>query len=108
MRKSLLFILFTFATIQFINAQEEKVDMDIVNKIRKEGLENSKVMEIAMYLTDVSGPRLTASPGYMRAATWAKNKLSEWGLSNAALEPWGDFGKGWEQKKSYVANTAPY
>ena len=108
MRKSLLFILFTFATIHFINAQEEKVDMDIVNKIRKEGLENSKVMEIAMYLTDVSGPRLTASPGYMRAATWAKNKLSEWGLSNAALEPWGDFGKGWEQTKCYVAMTAPY
>lgn len=108
MRKSLLFILFTFATIHFINAQEEKVDLDIVNKIRKEGLENSKVMEIAMYLTDVSGPRLTASPGYMRAATWAKNKLSEWGLSNAALEPWGDFGKGWEQTKCYVAMTAPY
>ena len=82
--------------------------MDMMNKIRKEGLENSKVMEIAMYLTDVSGPRLTASPGYMRAATWAKNKLTEWGLSNANLEPWGEFGKGWEQTKCYVAMTAPY
>ena len=80
----------------------------MINKIRKEGLENSKVMEIAMYLTDVSGPRLTASPGYMRAATWAKNKLTEWGLSNANLEPWGEFGKGWEQTKCYVAMTAPY
>ena len=82
--------------------------MDMVSKIRKEGLENSKVMEIAMYLTDISGPRLTASPGYMRAATWAKNKLSEWGLKNANLEPWGDFGKGWEQTKCYVAMSAPY
>jgi carboxypeptidase Q len=107
MRKSFLFILFIFSTAQFVNAQE-KVDMDIVSKIRKEGLENSKVMEIAMYLTDISGPRLTASPGYMRAATWAKNKLGEWGLSNANLEPWGDFGKGWEQTKCYVAMTAPY
>ena len=61
-----------------------------------------------MYLTDVSGPRLTASPGYMRAATWAKNKLNEWGLQNANLEPWGEFGKGWEQTKCYVAMTAPY
>ena len=108
MRKSFLFIVFIFSTIQYVNAQQEKVDMDVVNKIRKEGLENSKVMEIALYLTDISGPRLTASPGYMRAATWAKNKLSEWGLSNANLEPWGDFGKGWEQTKCYVAMTAPY
>src|SRR6188768_1081491 len=108
MRKSFLFILFFALSLQFINAQDEKVDMDMMNKIRKEGLENSKVMDIAMYLTDVSGPRLTASPGYMRAATWAKNKLVEWGLPNANLEPWGEFGKGWEQTKCYVAMTAPY
>lgn len=108
MRKSFLVILSFVLSLQLINAQEEKLDMDMINKIRKEGLENSKVMEIAMYLTDVSGPRLTASPGYMRAATWAKNKLNEWGLSNANLEPWGEFGKGWEQTKCYVAMTAPY
>jgi len=107
MSKSFLFILFFICGLQIINAQE-KVDMDMVNKIRKEGLENSKVMEIAMYLTDISGPRLTASPGYMRAATWAKNKLTEWGLKNANLEPWGEFGKGWEQTKCYVAMSAPY
>ncbi len=108
MRKSFLFILSFIFTVQLINAQDEKPDQDMINKIRKEGIENSKVMEIAMYLTDVSGPRLTASPGYMRAATWAKNKLNEWGLSNATLEPWGEFGKGWEQTKCYVAMTAPY
>jgi len=107
MRRSFLFLL-GFFVVQLINAQDEKVDMDMMNKIRKEGLENSKVMETAMYLTDVSGPRLTASPGYMRAATWAKNKLTEWGLANAKLEPWGEFGKGWEQTKCYVAMTAPY
>src|SRR6187200_1454687 len=108
MRKSFLIILSFVFTLQLINAKEEKLDMDMINKMRKEGLENSKVMEIAMYLTDVSGPRLTASPGYMRAATWAKNKLTEWGLSNANLEPWGEFGKGWEQTKCYVAMTVPY
>ena len=30
------------------------------------------------------------------------------GIENAALEPWGEFGRGWELKKSYVAMTAPY
>jgi hypothetical protein len=109
MRKIFFYILlFTISGSQLAFAQDDKPDMDMVNKIRKEGLDNSKVMEIAMYLTDVSGPRLTASPGYMNAANWAKNKLSEWGLSNAALEPWGEFGKGWQQEKCYVAMTAPY
>ncbi|HYM95005.1 MAG TPA: M20/M25/M40 family metallo-hydrolase, partial [Chitinophagaceae bacterium] len=47
-------------------------------------------------------------PGFFRAANWAKEQLTKWGLVNAALEPWGNFGKGWELKKSYVAMTAPY
>ena len=101
---SLLFISYFIGVI----AQEEKIDLDAVNKIRKEGLENSKVMDIAFHLTDVSGPRLTNSAGYFRAANWAKDEMKKWGLSNSALEPWGEFGKGWELKKSYIAMTAPY
>ena len=108
MRKLFVFLFISFSFVQLSIAQDEKVDMDMVNKIRKEGLENSKVMETAMHLTDISGPRLTASPGFMRAANWAKDKLTEWGLSNANLEPWGEFGKGWEQQKCYIAMTAPY
>lgn len=77
-------------------------------KIRKEGLENSNVMNFAFYLTDVAGPRLTNSPGYFRAANWAKNELTKMGLVNAAIEPWGDFGTGWEQTRCYVAMTTPY
>ena len=30
------------------------------------------------------------------------------GLTNTALEPWGDFGKSWELKKSHFALKAPY
>lgn len=89
-------------------AQNEKVDLSIMQKIRKEGLENSKVMEIAFNLTDKSGNRLTASPGFMRAANYAKETLAGWGLTNANIEPWGEFGKGWELEKSYIAITAPY
>ena len=29
-------------------------------------------------------------------------------MENAALEPWGEFGKGWENEKLYVAMKAPY
>jgi carboxypeptidase Q len=107
MKKIYSLFIFSLVISQSVFSQE-KTDMDMVNKIRKEGLTNSKVMEIAMYLTDVNGPRLTASPGYMKAANWAKSKLTEWGLANASLEPWGEFGKGWDQQKCYVAMTAPY
>ena len=89
-------------------AAQDNPDMDIIKKIRKEGLENSKVMDIAFHLTDVPGSRLTNSPGFYRAAKWAKEELTRMGMSNAALEPWGEFGKGWEITHSYVAMTAPY
>jgi hypothetical protein len=82
--------------------------MGMMQKIRQEGLEHSQVMEIAYHLTDASGPRLTNPPGFMRAANYAKGTLSEWGLANSHLDPWGEFGKGWQLEKSYVAITAPY
>ena len=89
-------------------AQDEKLDEAMVQKIRQEGLSNSKVMDIVFYLTEVSGPRLNNSPGYMRAANWAKSELTKYGANDARLEAWGDWGKGWELEKSYVAMTAPY
>jgi len=82
--------------------------MDVISKIKKEESDNSKLMYIAHHLTDVSGPRLTNSPGFVRAATWAKDELAKWGLVNAQLEPWGEFGKGWQQEKCYVAMITPY
>lgn len=90
------------------HTQSENVDLSMMQKIREEGLKNSKVMDIAFNLTDKSGNRLTASPGFMRAANYAKETLAGWGLTNAAVVPWGEFGKGWELEKSYVAITAPY
>ena len=87
---------------------QEKIDGAMMQKIKQEASEHSQVMKIAFSLTDSSGPRLTASPGFDKAANYAKNKLTEWGLVNAKLDPWGDFGKGWELKKFYLALTAPY
>lgn len=86
----------------------QPVNKEIMNKIRQEGLQNSKVMDIAFHLTEVSGPRLTSSPGLMRASEYAIKQLTDWGLSGAKLDAWGDFGKGWELEKSYVAITSPW
>jgi hypothetical protein len=87
---------------------QETPDPAVVAKIEDQAFNHSQVMNIAFYLTDVSGPRLTNSPGYFRAANWVKTTLTQWGLSNAALEPWGDFGSGWELDKSYLALKKPY
>ncbi|QCR24704.1 M20/M25/M40 family metallo-hydrolase [Pontibacter sp. SGAir0037] len=107
-RKPLFLLLLLLQFALATQAQQETVDMEVVNRIKKEGFENSKVMETAFYLTDVNGSRLSGSSGLMRANNWTKNKLAEWGLKNAHLDEWGEFGRGWEFEKSYVAMTAPY
>jgi len=76
---------------------QEAVDMNAVERIRVEGLENSQIEELAGYLTDVIGPRLTNSPGMTRANEWTAEMFEEWGLSNVQIEPWGEFGRGWER-----------
>lgn len=97
-----------FIVLIVFSAWAQEVDLDAIHKIKEEGLNHSKVEDIAFHLTDASGPRLTNSPGYKRAADWAVQELTSWGLKNATLEKWGDFGKGWQVEKSYVAMTAPY
>ncbi|HEV7782250.1 MAG TPA: M20/M25/M40 family metallo-hydrolase [Chitinophagaceae bacterium] len=103
MRKLIILLLVFCSGTSVLTAQT-----DATGKIKKEGLSNSGVMNIAFHLTDVSGPRLTNSPGFFRAANWAKEELTKMGLTNASLEPWGDFGQGWEQNRCYIAVTAPY
>jgi carboxypeptidase Q len=103
----LILTVVSFLFVISISGQNQ-IDPAAVGKMKEEGLKNSKVMNFAFYLTDVSGSRLTGSPGFMRAATWAKEELTKMGLVNASIEPWGDFGKGWQQEKCYLAITAPY
>jgi carboxypeptidase Q len=106
MRKGIIFPFLIMASGVF--AQTENLDTSMMLKIRDEGMNHSQVMEIVFNLTDANGPRLMQSPGYFRAANWAKNKLASWGLSKANLEAWGNWGKGWELEKYYLAMTSPY
>jgi len=73
---------------------QEPVDLSVVHRIRQEALQNSQVMEHEFYLTDVSGPRLTNSPGFYGAADWVVKQLGEWGIP-AHQEKWGPYGRGW-------------
>jgi len=87
--------------------QVEKIDQEMINKIRAEGMERSQIMDTLSWLTDVVGYRLTGSPNMKKANEWTKAKLAEWGLVNAALESWGPFGRGWSFDKVSVHVVEP-
>jgi hypothetical protein len=82
-------------------------DLTMQTRIREEGFRNSKVMEIAETLTDDIGPRLTGSPNMKRANEWTRDKLTEFGLSNAHLEEWGPFGRGWSYESCSLRLVSP-
>jgi hypothetical protein len=93
--------------LSFPLVAQEKLDTAAIDKIKDEGLMRSQVMEIASWLTDVYGPRLTGSPNIKEAGDWTVKRLTEWGVVNAKLEPWGPFGRGWTNDYISVQVVAP-
>jgi hypothetical protein len=98
------------STVPGVAAQvaQEAVDLDVVRAIREEGLERSQIEYLAGYLTDVIGPRLTGSPAMFEANDWTAEKLGEWGLQNVVVEPWGQFGRGWDNLSFSGRIVEPY
>jgi hypothetical protein len=90
-------------------SQTEKVDLNMIYKIKQEGQRNSAIEELAFGLTDLVGPRLTGSTGNTRGNEWAKKKMEELGFQNVRIEEARDFSRGgWDNLKTYAAMTAPY
>jgi len=85
----------------------EPVDLQIISSIREEGFNRSRIMETLSYMTDVHGPRLTGSPGLKGAAEWCRDEMVDWGLENARLERWGEFGRGWEVEHFSIEMLEP-
>jgi len=106
-RSYLCVALLTFFAPTLLAQQRDAVDTALVSKFRKEGLKNSKVMEILSMLTDMNGPRLTNSPGYKNAANYAKSALESWGVGNVHFDSFGSFGRGWFVKKFSLQVMAP-
>ncbi len=103
-------IVCTVAVILFaISAafSQEKVDLDAITRIRYEGFHNSQVMQLASGLMDSIGERLTGSPNMKRANEWTRDQFTAMGLSNAHLESWGPFGRGWANQYTNVRMTSP-
>jgi len=88
-------------------AKPEVLDLATIDRIRDEGLNNSHIMEYASGLFDGVGPRLTASPDFVKAQEWSLDQLRRMGASNPHTESWGEFGMGWRQIGTSVLMTAP-
>jgi len=85
----------------------DQVDLGVVYRIKTEAFDHSKVMEHLQYLSDVYGPRLTASPEFAEAADWTVQRLRDYGLENVHTEKWGPFGRGWSLQKFSVEMIRP-
>ena len=108
-KKITVVFLILFFLPAWLMSQNENVDLSMIYKIKQEGLKNSGIEDLAFWLTDFVGPRLTASTGYNRGNEWAKKKMEELGFQNVRIEAARDFSRGgWDNLKTYAAMTAPY
>jgi hypothetical protein len=102
-----LLVVFPAANLWSQEQDKEKVDLETISRIRYEGFHNSKVMDYASGLMDSIGERLTGSPNMKRANEWTRDQFTAMGLSNAHLEPWGPFGRGWANEYVNVRMISP-
>ena len=105
MRASLSFLALLFAATH-LNAQP--VDRSMIDRIKAEGMDTSRSRAVATFnmLTNIIGPRLTGSTLHKQAADWSLKQLSEWGMSNARLEPF-PFGPAWALEGFTLEMTKP-
>ena len=81
-----------------VPANSGPVDWPMVAKIRAEGLQRSRVMDLEGYMADVLGARLTLSKDMQRAQLWVRGEMERIGLVNVAAEPFMNFGAAWDNE----------
>ena len=91
----------------FAQDRGDRPDLGVVGRIKTEAFDNSRVMDTLGYLTDVYGPRLTASPEFRQAADWVVKRLEGYGLENVHLEKWGPVARSWSLKQSSLEMIEP-
>lgn len=81
-------------------------DLAMTERIKEEGMQRSRALDLFHTLTDVYGARLSGSPEHTAAAEWVRDRFDAWGLSDARLEPF-EFGRGWSLRKLSLEMTSP-
>ena len=107
MKLTKLWLCILICSISISLFAQEKVDQQIISRIKEEGFQHSKVMETLSWLSDVYGPRLFASPDYREAAEWAKDQLEKYGLENVKLDPLDGNFRGWSAESFSIEMIEP-
>lgn len=89
----------------FSNAQNARIDTNIINNIRSEVAGNTRMEQLAQQLMDDIGPRLIGSPQLLKANDWLVNTYKSWGIS-AHNEQYGTW-PGWERGTTNIIMTTP-
>ena len=82
-------------------------DPETIERIIREGKDNSKVWVYLGFLAEEIGPRLTGSTRLERANKWTRDMFESFGCSNAQLYKWGEIPVRFDRGPSYVRITAP-
>jgi carboxypeptidase Q len=96
MKPAKLFIVLTASLgllLPVIAQTPEPVDNAAIEKI-KTAAKTSQVMEMATYITNTYGMRMTNSTNVRNAGEYARKKLVEWKLTGVELQTF-NFGNGW-------------
>jgi len=97
--KPFLFLMLLSASLY---GQDQK---EVIDKIVKEGTENSQLEKLAYEVTDLIGPRLVGTPQMQQAHDWAVETYKGWGIS-ARNEKWGEW-RGWERGITHIDLISP-
>lgn len=101
MAGSCILVLFTLSC-----AAAPPADPLTVNRIADAAFNHGEVVDMAAYLADQIGGRLTNSPAMRRAEQWSQDRFRSWGLKDVRAEPF-EFGRGWWIESAHVRMTAP-
>lgn len=88
------------------NAADQAVTPATINKIADEGFNHGQVVDLAEYLSDQIGGRMTNSPSMRKAESWTQSKFAGWGLKNVHAEGY-DFGRGWWIESAHTRMITP-
>lgn len=104
--KKISVALVTLAALCTGLAAQDRVDFGVIEKIKAEGMERSRVLDTFEYLTTVIGPRLTNSPAHKRSIAWTQEQMKAMGLTGVEAEPF-QFGRGWTLNKVTIEMLEP-
>ncbi|MFO1052898.1 MAG: M20/M25/M40 family metallo-hydrolase [Planctomycetota bacterium] len=78
---------------------QAQIDAQTADAIKREGIENSHVMDILDRLTNGIGSRLTGSDSFTRACEWARDEFRSFGMTQVELEKWDTWPITWNREQ---------